>query len=166
MLPAHGYAGVTMSARTVSTAVGFIVLAVYVAGSGVWMQTSGSWYSSLSRPPWQPPDWVFGLIWPYNFVVLGVAAFLIPRRATAPVARWWVAVFAASVIAALAWSYLFYVPHRLPAAAVALGLAAVLTLPLVGLAWRTTLALGVALVPYQVWLAVATSLSVGYAQRN
>jgi tryptophan-rich sensory protein len=51
-------------------------------------------------------------------------------------------------------------------AGVALAAATVLTLPLVVVAFRAATWVGVALVPYQLWLAVATSLALGYASRN
>jgi len=41
-----------------------------------------------------------------------------------------------------------------------------LTIPLTVLTFRTSVPLGFALMPYQVWLAVATSLAFGYATRN
>jgi tryptophan-rich sensory protein len=73
---------------------------------------------------------------------------------------------ALSVVAALTWAYQFYVPHALTAAGFALAAATLLTLPLIVVAFRVSLLLGVALVPYQLWLAVATSLAFGYASRN
>ncbi len=40
------------------------------------------------------------------------------------------------------------------------------TVPLVVVAWRTRPWAGVILLPYLVWLTLATSLAVGYATRN
>ncbi|MFM8451934.1 MAG: tryptophan-rich sensory protein [Acidimicrobiaceae bacterium] len=39
-------------------------------------------------------------------------------------------------------------------------------MPLVVIAFRASPLLGLALVPYQVWVAIATSLAFGYATRN
>jgi tryptophan-rich sensory protein len=41
-----------------------------------------------------------------------------------------------------------------------------LTLPLIVLTFRASMPLGFALLPYQLWLAVATSLAFGYAAMN
>ena len=76
---------------------------------------------------------------------------------------WWLGLLTASIVAALAWAYLFYVPHALWASTVALGLAFVLTVPLVIIAWRTQWWAGVVLLPYVAWLGIATSLAAGYA---
>lgn len=68
--------------------------------------------------------------------------------------------------AALAWARLFFVGHSLWPAAIALIAAAVLTAPIVVAAWNTRTWAGVILLPYNVWVALAASVSVGYALRN
>ena len=139
---------------------------VYAVGAGRWVSSDPGWYRSLVRPPWQPPDVVFGLIWPYNFVMLAVAGWAVAGRESRSEHVVWLASLALSIAAALAWAWLFYVPHSLTASGYALALATVLTVPLLVVAYRASLPLGVALLPYQVWLAVATSLAFGYASRN
>ena len=146
----------------VSTA---IVIA-YAIGAGRWVSTDANWYRSLTKPPWQPPDVVFGLIWPYNFVILAVAGWAVAARESRTEHVVWLASLALSVVAALTWAYLFYVPHSLIASGFALTAATLLTLPLVVLTFQASTPLGLALLPYQVWLAVATSLAFGYASRN
>ena len=146
----------------VSTA---IVIA-YAIGAGRWVSTDANWYRSLTKPPWQPPDVVFGLIWPYNFVMLAVAGWAVAARESRTEHVVWLASLALSVVAALTWAYLFYVPHSLIASGFALTAATLLTLPLVVLTFQASTPLGLALLPYQVWLAVATSLAFGYASRN
>ena len=56
--------------RTVVGIIGTIIVAIYAIGSGRWVATDAQWYQSLPRPAWQPPGFVFGLIWPYNFAML------------------------------------------------------------------------------------------------
>ncbi|MGB7981571.1 MAG: TspO/MBR family protein [Candidatus Nanopelagicales bacterium] len=145
-------------------AVGLVV--VYAVGAGLWTSANPGWYASLQRPAWQPPDLVFGLIWPYNFVALAVVGVVVTQRGSAGLVATWLAVAALSVACALAWAYLFYVPHQLTAAAVALALAAVLTVALAVLTWAVTPWGAVALVPYAIWVSLATSLAVGYSVLN
>ncbi|MFZ9706719.1 MAG: TspO/MBR family protein [Ilumatobacteraceae bacterium] len=145
---------------------GTIIVLIYAVGAGRWVSTDAGWYRSLERPPWQPPDVVFGLIWPYNFVMLGVASWFVAGREQRTDQVVWLVSLALSVVAALTWAYQFYVPHALTTAGFALTAATLLTLPLIVVAFRVSLLLGVALVPYQLWLAVATSLAFGYASRN
>ena len=70
-----------------------------------------------------------------------------------------------TVAFALTWAYLFYGPHQLTGAAIALTATAVLTLPIVAIAFAERWWLGAMLVPYQVWVALAASLSWGYVAK-
>jgi benzodiazapine receptor len=152
--------------RGIVSTVSTIVVVIYAVGAGRWVSTDAGWYRSLNRPPWQPPDFVFGLIWPYNFAMLIIAGFVVASRSSRTEHFVWLASLTLSVAAALSWAWLFYVPHSLQASGFALGAATLLTIPLVVIAIRATPPLGLALVPYQIWLAVATSLAFGYASRN
>ena len=57
-------------------------------------------------------------------------------------------------------------PHNLVIASIAIGLAALLTLPVLYLTFKASLLIGVLLIPYQVWVAIATTLAWGYSTRN
>lgn len=142
------------------------VVLLYAALSSVWTAHDPGWYAGLAKPPFQPPDAVFGIVWPLNFLaLLGVGAWF-TRSAGAAVVWPATLVLAASVVAALTWAWLFYVPHRIGAATAALVVAAVLTWVLVMLVARSLPWAGMVLAPYAVWLSVATALSVQYSRLN
>jgi tryptophan-rich sensory protein len=149
--------------RTVVGMLGTIIVAIYAIVSGRWVATDAQWYQSLPRPAWQPPGYVFGIIWPYNFAMLIVATWFVASRLSNTHQIVWLISLTLSVVAALTWARLFYVPHSLLASAFALVLATLFTIPLLVIAFRVSPALGFAFVPYQLWLAIATSLAFGYA---
>lgn len=152
--------------RFLAAAVSTLLVIVYAAGSGIWVSTGDSWYRELARPAWQPPDVVFGLIWPYNFAVLIAAGIAVAVTGTAA-QRWlWLSTLAVSIVGALAWARLFYIDHNLWAAAACLLIATLATVPALVVAWRSQTWAGILLVPYLAWLAIATSLAGGYAARN
>ena len=155
-----------MEFRTIGAAIGIILVLIYAIGSGIWVNSSPGWYTSLNRPPWQPPDFVFGLIWPYNFIILGVAAVRISGSLSRNEVIIWLSCFAISIAAALSWAYNFYVPHNLQLSAYSLATTTLLTAPMVFLAFRASIPLGIALVPYQLWVTIATTLAWGYSTRN
>ena len=109
-----------MVSRGVVIGVLFVLTVVlYAVLSGLWVSADPGWYAGLSRPPWQPPDWVFGTIWPLNFLALAIAGVALARAAPDR-AGVVLGVFAVSVVFALAWAYLFYVPHALAWSAVSI----------------------------------------------
>ena len=155
-----------MEFKFVAAALGIILVLIYAFGSGIWVSSSPGWYASLNRPPWQPPDFIFGLIWPYNFIMLGVAAFNVAQSLNRIQTNSWLTLFALSITAALIWAYQFYVPHNLTFAAIALGVAALLTIPVLYLTFKASLLVGILLIPYQLWVVIATTLAWGYSTRN
>ncbi len=138
------------------------VVVTYAALSGLWVGHEPGWYASLPKPPWQPPPVVFGIMWPLNFLALAAAGVAVTLAGGWSRSLPFLAVLTASVALALGWAYTFYVPHRLGVSAVLLGGAAVLTWVLVLLAGRILPWAGWVLVPYAVWMTVATSLAIGY----
>jgi benzodiazapine receptor len=152
-----------MMSRNVVGVLGTVIIAIYIIGSSRWVATDAQWYRSLPRPAWQPPSSVFGIIWPYNFAMLVVATWLVANRLSTENQMIWLLSLALSVTAALTWAWLFYGPHLLLASGFALVLATVFTIPLLVIAFRVSPVLGFAFLPYQLWLAVATSLAFGYA---
>jgi benzodiazapine receptor len=148
--------------RVVAAVVAISLVLGYAIGSGRWVSTGSSWYLSLQQPAWQPPPAVFGLAWSYNFIVLAVVGVAMALQAAPTRVTAYLVAFAVSIVLAIGWAYLFYVPHSLVASAIALTLAAVVTVIPVGLAFAERAWMGWLLVPYLAWLAIATSLSWGY----
>ena len=155
-----------MTFRTAASVIGIALVLLYVVGSGLWVNTGDGWYRNLNQPSWQPPDFIFGLIWPYNFVVLGIAAVVVSQRASKPVVSIYLALFAASVVSALVWAYQFYRPHNLVAASIALTVTVLLTVPMTVTLFTVSVPVALAVVPYQVWVAVAATISWRYSRLN
>ncbi len=155
-----------MNFRTTASVIGIALVLLYVVGSGLWVNTGDSWYANLNKPSWQPPSFIFGLIWPYNFIVLGIAAVVVSQRASKPVVAIYLALFALSVVSALVWAYQFYRPHNLVAASIALTVTVLLTVPMTIILFTVSVPVALAVMPYQVWVSVAATLSWRYSQLN
>ena len=155
-----------MDFKLIAAAIGILYVFIYAFGSGIWVSSSPGWYSTLNRPSWQPPSAFIGLIWPYNFAVLGIASYQVSRTLTRFENVTWLVFFGLSIAAALTWAYQFYVPHNFLYASLALTSAALLTLPILLLTFRASLVMGLLLVPYQIWVTIAASLAWGYLAKN
>ena len=160
---------VSSRSSTIRNVVGIIgtgIIAVYSIGSGILVDTSLEWYLSLRKPAWQPPSIVFGIIWPYNFTMLIVATWIVATRLSTAHRLVWLGFLSLSATSALTWAWLFFRSQLLLESSIALLSTTLLTVPLLLIAFRTSPALGIAFVPYQIWLALATSLGFGFAYMN
>ena len=153
-----------MTFRTVAAVIGIALVLVYAIGSSLWVNTGDNWYTNLAKPSWQPPSFLFGLIWPYNFVVIGIASVLVAQRASKITTSIYLSFFALSVAAALTWAFQFYRPHNFLASAIALTAAALLTIPMTYIVATISVPMAIAFAPYQIWVGIAASLSWGYWQ--
>ena len=151
--------------RTSAIPITALIVLIYAGGANYWNKQDG-WYQSLNQPSWQPPGFVFGLIWPYNFIVIGIALWVIASKASPALVATSLVLFAISVAFALRWSYLFYEVHDLKAATVSLFTTAILTIPLLAITFSQSIKVGIALIPYQIWIFTAAALNVSYAQNN
>ena len=152
--------------KSLLSVTGVVIVFIYAIGSGLWVNTGDNWYRLLNQPSWQPPDFIFGLIWPYNFVILGFASVAIANKLSTANAIVYLSIFALSVAAALTWAYQFYRPHNLYAASIALAVVAILTLPMLYFIYQASVPLFFATTIYQLWVITATYLSFTYARLN
>jgi tryptophan-rich sensory protein len=152
--------------------------AVGALGSIPTIAAIGSWYRTLDRPSWNPPDAVFGPAWTTLYLLMGIALVLVRRAgkevgsATSAVApkvdatRGAQAVFGLQLALNLAWSYAFF-GLRSPAAGgvviLALWLAILATIAAFARHSRLAAAL---LVPYLAWVTFATALNLEIWRRN
>lgn len=85
-----------------SQAAGFI-------GAIFTMPAIDSWYKTLARPEFAPPNWVFAPVWTTLYILMGVAAFLVWQkgleRKEVKVA---LTIFAIQLILNTLWSIIFF----------------------------------------------------------
>jgi tryptophan-rich sensory protein len=142
------------------------VLAVEVAGaSGAVFTARGldGWYGTLVQPALAPPDWVFAPVWTVLFALLGVAVWLVWRRAddraTAGPARVAIATFGVHFAFNVAWSAAFFGRQSIE-----LGLGVIVGLwgLIVLTAWafaRVDRRAALLLLPYLAWVTFAAYLN-------
>ena len=82
-----------MTSRRTSTQVaglaGWLLLTFAAAAIGAAASVNaGAFYSTLNRPSWAPPAWLFGPVWTALYSAMAVSAWLV-WRSRAFVARVW-----------------------------------------------------------------------------
>lgn len=67
------------------------ILIPFVVGMlSSWLSISGvdTWYYSLQKPSFSPPNWVFGPVWSFLYVCIGYSFYLISKNAPNFRSRW------------------------------------------------------------------------------
>lgn len=119
----------------------------------------GSWYGTLSKPAWNPPNWIFGPVWGILYILMAVAAWLVWRQDGFVGAAIPLAVYLLQLILNALWSWLFFGRHNLRTAfleILTLWLAILWTMILF---WKANIISGILLLPYLLWVAFASVLN-------
>ena len=144
-----------------------LCLGVAVANGSVTYPEIPTWYASLTKPPWTPPNWVFPLVWSVLYVMMGVSLWLLwDRAADTPGRRTAITLFLLQLGLNAAWSPVFFGLHHTRAAlAIILLLAAAIAGTILA-AWRTQRVAGWLLAPYLAWVVYAATLNAGIVTLN
>jgi benzodiazapine receptor len=69
------------------------------------------WHAGLIKPPFNPPNWVFGPIWTALYALMAFAAWRILRLPPSPARRTALILFYAQLALNMAWSWMFFAAH-------------------------------------------------------
>jgi len=141
--------------------------AIAVATLGALMTDLGTWYAGLTKPSWQPPDWMFPPAWTAIFALSAIAGVVAWRNAPDARAREAILVlFALNGFLNILWSALFFRLKRPDWALyeVALFWLSILLLIVVLARWSKVSSL--LLVPYLGWVSFAAFLNYTVVRLN
>lgn len=140
---------------------------VFVVGLG-WLigatNLPGTWYASLNKPSFNPPNWVFAPTWTVLYIMIAVAGWRTYRQetpTTMPMHLWF-----AQMALNFAWSPVVFTMHSLVA-----GLAVILTMLAVIVAFICVQAVrnrsaALLFLPYAAWVAFAAVLNYSLYRLN
>ncbi len=118
------------------------------------------WYDRLVKPPWQPPNWVFGPVWTAIFILSAISAILIwNTRPRTGFTYWIMAAFILNGVLNAAWSALFFGNKLICPAIFDAGLICLSVIVIMILAWPISRLASLLLIPYAAWTAFATYLT-------
>ncbi|MFN0263023.1 TspO/MBR family protein [Tepidamorphus sp. 3E244] len=146
--------------KTYLTLAAFLLVSLGVGaiGGSVTAGSVATWYPTLSKPPFNPPDWIFGPVWTALYILMAFAAWRVwrtnhPNRGPALFA------YAAQLALNLAWSFIFFGMQKPGAALVEIALLLVAVAGTMVLFWRIDRVAGLLFVPYLAWVMFASVLN-------
>ena len=146
----------------------FLLLCFSVAAAASWVTIPqvASWYPTIAKPAWRPPDWLFGPVWTVLYAMIAVAGWRVwcanarPGRSSALIA------FAVQLALNLCWSPVFFGLHN-----IRLALAIIVALWFaIGmfflLSWKVDRVASWLFLPYWLWVTFATALNFSIWRLN
>lgn len=93
-----------------------IVVLGYLSGSIAGSSAENSWYLALEKPSFQPPGWMFGVVWTILYVLQGAALAMILNARNARGRGLAIGLFAVQFLLSFYWPILFFGQHEVTAA--------------------------------------------------
>ena len=137
-----------------------ITLSIGALGGLATAQSVKTWYPTLNKPSFNPPNWLFGPVWTSLYILIGVAAYLvwIKRDQIMHFPRT-VAVYFIQLILNLGWSFIFFYLHEIGfALAEILMLLAAIIINAV-MFYKIDKWAGLIFIPYIIWVSFASFLT-------
>lgn len=144
------------NARNIGALAVFLLL---VVGGGLSIGVStlpGAWYAGLTKPSFNPPNWVFGPVWSVLYIAIAVAGWRTWQRDRAGRAM---KVWGVQMLANFVWSPVFFAAQRVDLAFGVILLLLVSVAGFIRLSWRQDRVSALLFVPYAAWVGFASALN-------
>ena len=137
----------------------FLVILTSVIGSlaNIYI-SSDTWYEELIKSPFNPPSYVFGIVWPILYAIMAFVSFKMAEKIST--------LFILQLLANAAWSWIFFYFHAPLIALVDISLLIYLNLKIISVIKVESSILFYIYLPYLVWLSFAAFLNASIVLLN
>ena len=126
---------------------------------GSWLMDNGPqtvWYENLNKAPWTPPGWAFGVAWTTIMICFSIyMAYLYQAAYSSKL----MLLFSIQFVLNIFWNYIFFNQHLIDIGLVVIFLLTILVATFL-IRYKDVLkAKSILILPYLIWLCIATSLN-------
>jgi len=138
----------------------FLVINFGGLALGSWLMDDGptsEWYSNLHQAPWTPPGWVFGTAW--TLIMLCFSWYL-TTLFSFRVSAGMILLYAFQVALNVSWNWFFFNQHWTIIGLLVIGILTIVIFAFFfAFSFKPIKTFRVLLLPYMIWLCIATSLN-------
>ena len=122
-----------------------------------------TWYTEIRKPPFNPPNWVFGPVWTLLYIMIGTAFARVYLRDPGGKA---VKIWVVQMLLNWAWTPLWFGLHQMWLAFAVISALWIAIVSFIVVARRTDRLAAVLFVPYLAWVSFAALLNGSIAYLN
>jgi len=145
--------------------IAFFAVTFVAAMSGGYFRP-GQWYRDLTKPSWNPPDFLFPIAWTVLYAMMAVAAWLVWGEAEWPAAMVPIGLWLVQLVFNALWSALFFGMKRLDYALADVALLWLAIVATIAAFWPISTVAAWLMVPYLVWVSFAAFLNFTILRLN
>ncbi len=140
-----------------------VLITLLCGGLGGFATASeiGSWYSTLNKPSFNPPNYLFGPVWTALYFLMAFALHTIFKLPKSPQKSRMLLIFVVQIVLNILWSFLFFKFHWVGLAAVEMLVLWIFILMMIFGLTRFNKTIAYLQLPYLVWVTFAFMLNCG-----
>jgi benzodiazapine receptor len=151
------------SPRSLLTLAAFLAVVVVVGGLIGTATPPGEWYASLNKPPFNPPNAVFGPVWTVLYVLIAIAGWrTFMAEPTGTGMKLWVG----QMLLNWAWSPVWFGLNQTWLAFAVIVAMLALIVAFIANRWNRDRFSALLFLPYAAWVGFATVLNLSIALLN
>lgn len=139
-----------------------VALTLSIGALGGWATAKSvqTWYPTLNKPSFNPPNWLFAPVWTSLYIIIGIAAYLvwIKRDKIEHFPRT-VAIYIIQMILNLAWSFIFFYLHEIGFALFEIIFLLIMIVVNATVFYKIDKVAGLLFIPYIIWVSFASFLT-------
>lgn len=140
------------------------VIAVVGAGFAIGiLNPPGQWYAALSKPPFNPPNYVFGPVWSVIYLLIAVAGWRVWTALGEAIGK---LLWSAQMALNFAWSPIFFTVHSTKGALIIIVGMLLTILAFIAHHWSRDRLSALLFMPYALWVSFATVLNASIVMLN
>ena len=130
------------------------------------MESIGGWYSTLNKPSFNPPNYLFAPVWTALYILMGISSYLIVRDHPQQMKGTAGSVYFVQLALNFAWSFLFFSFHQVGFALIDIIVLWFCILTMILAFYRINKTAGLLQIPYLLWVSFATVLNASIYSLN
>jgi len=144
-----------------------IPLAIGAVSGYFTIESVQTWYTTLNKPSFNPPNGIFAPVWTTLYIMMGIACYLIWRKDVENAQKKKALIFySIQLILNFLWSFIFFYLHQKGAALAEIILLWIFILLTIISFSKISKAAAWLLVPYILWVSFATLLTYSIWKLN
>lgn len=152
-----------MKAKRIIQLITCILIPLFIGGISGYLtadESNGTWYTSLNKPSFNPPNKVFGPVWSVLYILMGISLYLVWINSNGGLRKKAITLFGIQLFLNFWWSILFFHFHFILASVIDIVVLWFCILWMILVFHQIKPISGYLQVPYIIWVSFASMLNI------
>jgi len=143
-----------------------VVMAIGISASFFTGSSVNGWFTTIEKPSWNPPSWLFAPVWTILYVMIGLALYRLWTSPSSSLRSIAIGLFCLQMALNFAWSLIFFGRQQVGWALVDILFLWVVIGGCILIFTRVSPVAAKLFIPYWLWVSFATALNYAIWQLN